>query len=397
VCGCGIADTNSDGDNLPDCTDECDNDRTKIVPGQCGCGVADTDSDADGVANCNDACPNDRAKTTTGLCGCGVPDTNTDGDSAPDCTDQCPNDPTRIVPGQCGCADCASSPLLGTYAVRSAVYGKQRNGDEVVSSKSLNYALITITENTDRTLRFSEQGCWTQSLPNPNESGTKAYSWSKPAWVQAIPPSVQTLVASGNGSYVRSIAPKRFGWDPARQPSNCVASATPVSPWPSAWGTTCTCTAPATALPPYDRNTAPYDCRLLDSDGDGQPGISAVASTSPPSAPDASAPLLGGTAFAAVNAAGTWVITPQASGKHTATIEDRGELSLVGCSGLACSALAATPAASTSCPAQINRAQFVPVTTSSDSCAEIIAQRDSLFVQNQDPPWPDANACPPPQ
>jgi hypothetical protein len=396
VCGCGVADTNSDGDSLPDCTDQCDNDGGKTAPGQCGCGVVDTDADGDGVANCNDACPNDAAKTTTGLCGCGVAETNSDGDSAPDCTDQCPSDPTRTVPGQCGCADCASNPLIGTFAVRAAVFGKTRNGTEVVTSKSLNYSLITVSQNSDGTLHLSEQGCWTQSLPDPNGSGTNAYSWSKPAWVQAIAPSVQNLVANSNGSYTRSIASRHYGWDPARQPTSCSTSSTPVSPWPSAWGSTCTCNTPASSLPPYDTNTAPYDCRLVDVDGDGQPGLSANAATAAPSAPDANAPTVGGTAFAAVDGSGTWLITPQSTGKHTATINDTSLAQLVGCTGLACSQLSSTPAGSVSCPQSLNRAQFVPTTASSDSCSEIIAARDTLFVQNQDPAWPDATACPPP-
>jgi hypothetical protein len=207
---------------------------------------------------------------------------------------------------------------------------------------------------------------------------------------------VQNLVANQDGSYTRAIPLTRFGWDPARQPASCSSSSTPLSPWPSAWGTTCTCSTPASALPPYDRNTAPYDCRLIDADGDGQPGLSVIAATSAPSAPDASAPTLGGTAYAAVNALGTWVITPAANGRHTATLDDQGEAQVVGCSGLACSSLASSPPGNRSCPPALNRAQFVPATASSDSCAEIIAARDTLFAQNQDPAWPDATACPPP-
>jgi hypothetical protein len=309
-------------------------------------------------------------------------------------------DPTcagaRDTCGVCGGNGSTCSPLVGTFAMRSALFGKQRNGTEVVSSKSINYSLVTISKNSDGTFRLSEQGCWTQSVPNPNESGTQAYSWSKPAWVQAIAPSVQDLVANSNGSYTRTIPSKHFGWDPARQPANCTSSATPVSPWPSGWGSTCTCNTPAASLPPYDKNGTPYDCRLVDVDGDGQPGLSAIAATSAPSSPDANAPLLGGTAFAAVDGAASWLITPQSNGNHTATINDLSVAQVVGCSGLACTALASTPPGSLTCPQALNRAQFVPVTSSSDSCSEIIAARATLFAQNQDPAWPDNTACPPP-
>ncbi len=52
--------------------DNCPNDPNKTEPGDCGCGVPDTDSDGDGVADCNETCPNDPNKTEPGDCGCGV-------------------------------------------------------------------------------------------------------------------------------------------------------------------------------------------------------------------------------------------------------------------------------------------------------------------------------------
>jgi hypothetical protein len=263
-----------------------------------------------------------------------------------------------------------------------------------LTSKSLGYSLATITENADRSLTISERGCWTQSLPGPG-TGTQAYSWSKPAWVQAIPASVQTLTANGNGTFTRTIPLMHLGWDPARQPASCSTSSTPTAPWGAGWGATCRCNTPASELPPYDINAAPYDCRLVDIDGDGQPGMSAIAATSPPSSPDASAPGIGGTAYAAINGRGAWLITPASDRRHTATIDDQGEAQVVGCSGLACSFLPATPPGNRACPQAVNRAQFVPVTASSDSCAEIIAQRDTLFG-GTDPGWPDTSACPPP-
>jgi hypothetical protein len=54
--------------------DCCPDDSAKTAPGACGCGVADTNSDGDGAPDCLDACPNDATKTSTGACGCGVPE-----------------------------------------------------------------------------------------------------------------------------------------------------------------------------------------------------------------------------------------------------------------------------------------------------------------------------------
>jgi N-acetylneuraminic acid mutarotase len=71
--------------------DQCPDDPNKTVPGICGCGVADTDTDNDGRPDCLDSCPNDPNKIIPGACGCGVPDTDSDGDGIPNCHDNCPS------------------------------------------------------------------------------------------------------------------------------------------------------------------------------------------------------------------------------------------------------------------------------------------------------------------
>jgi hypothetical protein len=110
VCGCGVADTDSDGDSTPDCNDGCSNDPNKTAPGVCGCGVADTDSDSDGTPDCNDGCPTDPSKNALGICGCGVADTDSDGDGTPNCNDACPNDPQNDVDGDGVCGNVDNCP-----------------------------------------------------------------------------------------------------------------------------------------------------------------------------------------------------------------------------------------------------------------------------------------------
>jgi subtilisin-like proprotein convertase family protein len=66
--------------------DSCPNDATKLAPGACGCGAAETDSDGDATPNCIDSCPNDSSKTAPGACGCGSPDTDANSDGTADCT-----------------------------------------------------------------------------------------------------------------------------------------------------------------------------------------------------------------------------------------------------------------------------------------------------------------------
>jgi len=104
ICGCGVADTDTDHDGAADCNDLCPNDLTKTEAGICGCEVADTDTDGDGTANCHDNCPNDPNKSAPGICDCGTPDTDSDSDGTADCHDGCPGDPDKIAPGICDCS-----------------------------------------------------------------------------------------------------------------------------------------------------------------------------------------------------------------------------------------------------------------------------------------------------
>ena len=140
VCGCGIADTDEngnwvldciespdmdgdgvlnesdncpvaenpdqadgDGDGTGDVCDECPADPDRTVPDACGCGEDGADRDGDGVPDCRDLCLDDPNKVFGGWCGCGNPETDTDGDRTPDCRDACPDDPGKVAPGACGC------------------------------------------------------------------------------------------------------------------------------------------------------------------------------------------------------------------------------------------------------------------------------------------------------
>lgn len=91
VCGCGVADEDSDEDGAFDCEDECPDDADKSSPGDCGCGFPDLDSDDDGIFDCDDGCPEDEDKDEPGDCGCGLSDGDGDGDGLAACVDNCPS------------------------------------------------------------------------------------------------------------------------------------------------------------------------------------------------------------------------------------------------------------------------------------------------------------------
>jgi hypothetical protein len=135
---------------------------------------------------------------------------------------------------------------------------------------------------------------------------------------------------------------------------------------------------------------------LLDADLDGAPGLSALAKILTAPTPATTSGLA--TAYAAIDSFESWLITPVANGKHTATINVQGNAMVVGCTGGACGQLGNTSPTNTNCPQALNKVQFVPVTTSYDTCAEIIsdANRNSIFVTDQDGPFPSDSACPPP-
>jgi hypothetical protein len=287
--------------------------------------------------------------------------------------------------------------LVGTYAVRSVIHGRQRIGNGTpTTSRAIGYALVTVTNGGNGALSVSEKSCWLQTLPNPNEAGTKVYSWSKPAWVQATAATVRTGTASASGTLSATSASVNFGWDPARQPATCSGgNATPPAPWNNSWGNSCKCTGSPSSLPPYDGDTAPYDCRLTNEDGDEYPGLSALVSTNPPSSPDANPDGLSGRAFAASTGSSQWAITPSADKKHTGTITDNTSSVIVGCTGTACIGLGGSNPTAAACPAALNTLQFVPVAAGYDACDEILAQRTTLF----DAPiasWAEAAACPAP-
>lgn len=87
---CGPSSRDSDGDETPDCADQCPLDAFKSTFGFCGCGKYEFDGgtlgtqcdskplscqedrDSDKVSDCEDSCPTNSYKSEAGVCGCGA-------------------------------------------------------------------------------------------------------------------------------------------------------------------------------------------------------------------------------------------------------------------------------------------------------------------------------------
>jgi len=213
ICGCGVPDTDTDGDGTLDCNDNCPNDPDKTSPGICGCGAPDIDSDQDGIYDCNDDCdsdldtdgdgfgdcdencPNDPNKTEPGVCGCGIADTDSDSDGTLDCNDNCPNDPNKINPGVCGCnspdTDSDSDGTPDCIDVQPIASITSPDSDQTIEvGDSINFRCSVIngnlpytyswnfdgaaedsTERTPEAVTFSEVGTFTVTLAVADNDG----------------------------------------------------------------------------------------------------------------------------------------------------------------------------------------------------------------------------------
>lgn len=132
VCGCGVPDSDIDGDGTSDCVDPCPNDNPDDLDGDGVCGSVDNcpadangdqaDGDGDGLGDVCDSCPLDSANDLDGDGVCGDVDncpsvantlqTDSDLDGVGDGCDVCPFDPADDADGDAVCGDVDNCPVV---------------------------------------------------------------------------------------------------------------------------------------------------------------------------------------------------------------------------------------------------------------------------------------------
>ncbi|MHC5109207.1 MAG: InlB B-repeat-containing protein [Planctomycetota bacterium] len=111
TCGCGVADTDTDNDQLADCEDNCvgTSNVDQLDADGDGLGDAcDSDDDNDGIVDANDDCPGSPVGTSVGTDGCEIVDPDVpdaDDDGVPDEDDLCAGSDADAIVDESGCAD----------------------------------------------------------------------------------------------------------------------------------------------------------------------------------------------------------------------------------------------------------------------------------------------------
>lgn len=169
-------------------------------------------------------------------------------------------------------------PLVGTYAKRSVTFSYDdfvdtRNGEQPFNTRNVELSLVKIAQNGNQ-LDLSIQLCgYAVSVQNDSRAVVFKYASRTPPLKGRLvlgEPNHFTSAAEGAAAGTEMLS--HLGFDPS---SARTAMCTPGGRRPKfedqKWITSSSyCQCYATALP-----EAIDDCRIVDSDGDGQPGIAA--------------------------------------------------------------------------------------------------------------------------
>lgn len=102
--GCSCSQLDSDADGVDDRDDACPETPPGVAVDETGCPLeVDTDSDGDGVLDASDACPDTLPGEVVDESGCSCSQLDEDNDGVDDCNDLCPGTPSGVTVDAYGC------------------------------------------------------------------------------------------------------------------------------------------------------------------------------------------------------------------------------------------------------------------------------------------------------
>jgi hypothetical protein len=173
-----------------------------------------------------------------------------------------PREDAASVPSEAGAeASSAANALVGEYAMLARFFGGDSAGVGTFSEDIV--SLASIRSGNDGKLTLTTHTCEHRSVIDPV---VVAPIFSRVSWPEKLPQHVYQLNVEGN-TFSTVGAPVLAGYEELS--STACPSGTTQSHPDRSWLPGGRCKCPISELPP----TLPDDCRVVDSDGDKQPGL----------------------------------------------------------------------------------------------------------------------------
>jgi hypothetical protein len=155
-------------------------------------------------------------------------------------------------------------PLVGTYAVRSVTFSYDDAALPAINTRNVDHSLLKITRSGEELLVSSQLCSYAVSVKGGQ--GTSPLSFTNAA---RTPPLKGRIVLGAPNTFSAAPMLQHLGFDPTR--ASCEMGSNRRTKFDDqSWYTATTCVCYATSVPEHVD-----DCRVIDGDGDGKPGLSA--------------------------------------------------------------------------------------------------------------------------
>jgi hypothetical protein len=154
-----------------------------------------------------------------------------------------------------------AQPLLGTYAKRSTDFSYDDNPSPPINTRNVEHSIVKVVQNGS-VLEWTSQLC-SYAVSIKGSPGTPPLNLPNTA---GMPPLKGHLTLGAPGSFSAAPMLQHLGFDPAR--GTCDTSNRRTKFDDQTWISGATCTCYATSVPEHVD-----DCRVIDGDADGKPGI----------------------------------------------------------------------------------------------------------------------------